>query len=123
MKSLRTPILIVAIAYVVLLVTITHLPASTLPKTGVSDKTEHFLAYLLLTLLASAVSRVLTGRVRVLPVLIGVCVFGALDEITQPPFNRVCDIRDWYADASAATVGTLGAWAVSRRSKHAESGK
>ena len=35
---------------------------------------------------------------RIVAVFFILAVYGALDELTQPYFHRVCDIRDWACD-------------------------
>jgi VanZ family protein len=34
-------------------------------------------------------------------------VYGALDEMTQTPVNRVCDINDWLANVLGIVAGLL----------------
>jgi VanZ family protein len=74
------------------------------------DKVFHFVAYAVLAGLLATVwqlnAGVLTlGHLRW--VWIVTIVLGALDEITQIPVNRDCNIWDWSADALGAIVGLL----------------
>lgn len=87
----------------------THVPRAPhelLPK-NVSDKLLHLTAYgglAFLICLNWSLRRTLAWRhgVIVLALLAG---FGALDEVTQIPVGRDCDILDWYADITGATLG------------------
>lgn len=96
---------LVAIYWVALLVA-THLPPSRLPNPHISDKIEHLLAYGLLAgalYLPMSLSR--RSPIWIAIVTLGiVLIYGALDERTQPPFGRSCDLHDWYADAIGATL-------------------
>lgn len=98
--------LVLLILYWVILLTVTHLPPSELPKTHVSDKVEHFAAYGLLTALLHLS---LWPRRWSIPklaafVLLTVMAYGAFDELTQPLFNRACDLHDWYADTTGCLI-------------------
>ena len=84
------------------------------------DKTEHIVAYGLLT---GAIHLSLWPRrwsllKTAIVVLVIIMVYGALDEITQPIFGRSCDILDWLADVSgcaiALTVMSLAKLAMPR---------
>lgn len=101
--------------YWLMLLTATHLPPAELPKTHVSDKIEHFTAYGVLTFLLSLAIGQRNGR---LPAAVITCAmvltYGAIDELTQPPFGRSCDIHDWYADAAGAVTATLVVWMTAR---------
>ena len=91
----------------------THLPPTTsfLPNEENNiDKVYHFTAYAILAGLLATVwqlsSGVLTAR-HLSWTWIAVVIYGALDEITQIPVSRDCDIWDWTADATGAAVGLL----------------
>ncbi len=43
-----------------------------------------------------------------LAVLILGMSYGALDEITQPPFGRTCDFYDWLADLAGTVTAVVG---------------
>jgi VanZ family protein len=107
----------VTAAYTVLLVSATHYPR---PQEilgsgpGVpSDKTMHVVAYFLLAGLAAATllarGRWTAGRVAWLAV--GLVLFAAVDELTQPFFSRFADRLDWVGDCAGIALG-LGAVAV-----------
>jgi VanZ family protein len=99
--------------FVLVLLTATHLPPSSLlllPEGHNIDKLYHFTAYSILAgLLATAwqlSTGVLTAR-HLRWVWCAVAIFGALDEITQIAVNRDCSIWDWTADAVGAACGLL----------------
>jgi hypothetical protein len=89
----------------------THMPVDTeiLPREG-RDKLAHFGAYLTLALLVATTWQLaggyLTSRHLVFAWL-ALAVYGVLDEVTQIPVGRVCDISDWTADACGAAAGLL----------------
>jgi len=89
----------------------THLPVQTeiLPPEG-RDKIAHFGAYFTLAILVATTWQLaggfLTARHLVFAWL-AVVAYGAVDEITQIPVGRVCDVWDWTADACGAAAGIL----------------
>lgn len=99
--------------YWLILFTATSLPAYDLPKLGISDKINHFLAYFLLaillnlTLMYQRKSRFLFEKAA--PVTIIICfIYGALDEIHQMFIpGRYAEILDWVADASGVILGVF----------------
>jgi VanZ family protein len=100
-------------AYVVVLVFATHYPKPErfLPSAATSDKMLHFLAYGLLAALAggavAAAGRWTLRRAALLAV--GLMVFAALDEVTQPFFPpRMAEPLDWVADCVGIVIGLLG---------------
>ena len=65
-----------------------------------ANKLVHFMAFVTLAFpLAS------TGRLGLLPVLIGASAFGAIIELIQPTFNRSAELSDWVADTLGALIG------------------
>lgn len=112
-RMIRVALTTVTLLYAVALVTVTHLPPSRLPATGVSDKLEHLFAYGLLGALAALTARAhLNRRVPFRALTIGLAAFGALDEITQPLVGRTADVWDWAADVGGivVSVGLVWAW-------------
>lgn len=105
-------------AYVCVLVYATHHPR---PQEllgegpGVpSDKTLHVAAYAVLGLLASATLaawRRWTLR-DVVALAVGLVLFGAVDEATQPLFGRFADVADWLADCRGILAGTVTVAAI-----------
>jgi VanZ family protein len=114
---LRTALPWITGAYTVLLVCATHSPR---PQEilgsgpGVpSDKTMHVVAYFLLSGLAAAtlVARGHWTVARVAWLAVGLVLFAAIDEVTQPFFSRFADRVDWVADCAGIALG-IGAVAA-----------
>jgi VanZ family protein len=104
MRITRSGLWLITSAYWLLLATATHLPPAKLPTTHVSDKVEHFVAYLFLAMLIHASLRkagVRFGRALMIA-LVAALAYGAIDEQTQKLVGRDCSLRDWIADASGA---------------------
>ena len=55
-----------------------------------------------------------TTRAALLAVLLGVA-WAAIDELTQPLFNRHAAWSDWFADVGGVITGTLAGTAIARR--------
>ena len=93
-----------------ILYTLTHIPPSsgTPSDPQVGDKTLHLVAYLgigfILTYWMHCFFLKPTFLLACLSFGVG-ALFGAFDEWTQPFFDRVCDIEDWYADLSGLGFG------------------
>lgn len=114
-------------AYTLLLVCATHYPR---PQeilgsgSGVpSDKTMHVVAYFLLAVLAAA-TLATRGRwtvSRVAGLAVGLVVFAAVDEATQPFFSRLADWLDWVGDCAGIVMGigvvAVVVMAVTRRAR------
>ena len=100
-RGLRLAALVICIAAWIGAFVATHspLPAPP-PEMHVSDKTLHVAGYFALssifwlTLLAHGKA----GKVRTLATGIVMSAYGALDEVTQPMFNRFASVDDWLAD-------------------------
>jgi len=79
-----------------------------------NDKVQHIAAFATLALLASLAY----PTVRLLSLLVGLSLFGALIEMVQaiPALQRDSDVRDWIADTIAAAAVLLAVrWWRSRR--------
>jgi VanZ family protein len=112
------PLAALTAAYVAVLVFATHYPQpeDLLGPDPPSDKTLHFVGYGLLGLLAAATliaSRRWSPRVAAI-VLGALALFAAIDEVTQPLFNRQADPLDWVYDCIGLTAGLVGATIASR---------
>ena len=115
---LRRPGLTLAVYWVISAI-VTHVPPLIEPDPdrppGLPlDKFAHFfgfaaLAWLLMNALTARPTRGL-GTCVVLTT-VACLVYAVLDEITQPPFGRTADIRDFYADLLGMCLG-LGLWLV-----------
>ncbi|HAH45226.1 VanZ family protein [Gimesia sp.] len=98
------------ILYWVILFTATHIPLKkgTIPQG--TDVPLHFIAYaglaFLLTWWLSLKWDSLTLK-RLILILVGVSLFGALDELLQgiPVLQREPSIKDWIADTTGALLG------------------
>lgn len=64
------------------------------------DRLIHLIAFA-----ALAFPLATTGRISLLPVLIGASAFGGMIEMLQPSFNRSSDYKDWMADTFGAVLG------------------
>ena len=95
--------------YWALLCVATHLPPRYVPRLGIDDKVEHFVAYgMLAGLLGLTLWATFPRRPwLVWVVLLGGMAYGAIDEQTQPYFGRTCDLDDWIADVVGTTAGLL----------------
>lgn len=75
------------------------------PQLLSNDKSQHELAFVVLTILGSLAFPAL--RLSVLAVALA--VIGGVIELVQaiPAIHRDCDIYDWYADIEAILVGLI----------------
>jgi VanZ family protein len=101
------------VLYWIVLFVATTLPGNDVPSLGVSDKIEHFTAYMVLsvllcfTYLFQKKFRLLSSRPFLMTILT-VTVYGALDELHQLLVpGRSCDILDLTADVTGALLGLL----------------
>ena len=102
-------------AAVVFAIVICLVPVSKLPPANVSDKTEHFLAYLLLSLWFAGIY----PKARYWIIAIGLCVLGVLIEFAQGAMHlgRQADAMDVVANSTGIVAGLalcwigLGGWA------------
>lgn len=97
---------------------LTHLPAPRLPYIPVTDKTAHTVSY---SLLAAGLFTALYLGGRRRPTEIAILVlgtllaYGAIDEWTQIPVGRSCEMADWNADAAGAAMTVVLATLVTSR--------
>ena len=83
---------------------------------GNNDKYVHFGACFGLAVLLS-LNSFLRLRMRFgvyVRVLLILAIYGALDELTQIPVGRSCDIYDWLADVGGAMLGVVVSYALVR---------
>ena len=75
------------------------------------DKLWHFLAFAGLAYLACIAWTMQPHSALKLPqfgiVLLAFSLYGALDEITQIPVGRTCELADWWADVFGTLTGVL----------------
>lgn len=108
---LRRFSLIALATYGLVLVVSTHVPLPGEFVESVSDKTLHLSAYGVLGALALSAWILHRGLhwQSLAGVVVGLAIFGALDEVTQPPFGRTADLWDWFADLMGLAVGSCAA--------------
>lgn len=99
--------------YWFVLFTATTLPGNDLPSIGLSDKIEHFTAFLILAVLLNLAliyqrkSYFLFKNASIATIFITLS-YGAADEIHQLFISgRTADIRDWLADATGVIIGVI----------------
>ena len=115
---------IVTILYWCLLFAATHLPGPRLPPIPVTDKTAHQISYFLLGVCLFSTLHLRRRRVpsQIAVIVLGTLLaYGAIDEWTQIPVHRSCEMADWNADAAGTGVSVLLCtlvitWRESRRS-------
>ena len=83
------------------------------PAPDGSDKVVHLIAF---SALVFPLAR--TGRIGLIPVLVGASAFGGLIEILQPSFGRSADMQDWIADVAGVGLGIVLALLYRRFRKH-----
>lgn len=83
---------------------------------GLSDKTEHLLAFGGLAGLAALAH----PSARLLPLGAALAGLGAAIELIQPLVGRSDDLQDWYADTLGVVIGLMPIWAGRRFGRRAE---
>jgi len=111
MLSLRFPRLWLSLGWlaVVLAIVVCLVPVQKLPQPpNLSDKSEHFLAYLLLSTWFAGIY----PRARYWIIAIGLGVMGVLIEIAQGSmsYGRQADVLDVIANCSGVLAGLLVCW-------------
>ena len=109
-RGILTTLLALWIAALVL----SHFPVERLPEMSTSDKRLHFAGFFLLSgllLLSLAAYGVRHSR-RIPIALVMMVLYAAIDETTQPWFNRSCDSRDFLADVLGAVAAIVGGAAL-----------
>ena len=117
---LRRAIWLATAAFWAGLCVLTHTPVA-LPTVIVrSDKTGHFIGYLVLATALFASLRLAGRREPMLAVLAIGLAYGVLDELLQIPVGRSCELNDWFADAAGVAVAvTLGGFVTRWRDRPA----
>ena len=96
-----TKLLIVAVVFTAIVVFITHLPPEALPnqpQVSGLDKLQHVVAYGVITFLFIISLRNSCSLLSASLLFIAVLILGAIDELTQPLFNRTASFTDLLAD-------------------------
>ena len=101
------------IVYWIILFIATSIPAQSVPSFGVSDKVNHFLAYLILALLLYLTlsfqeKSMFAKRNVALLTIVVILLYGVFDELHQMLIpGRSAEFLDWAADAVGAICGVL----------------
>lgn len=107
----------VTILYWIALATATHLPPEDVHiPPSIGDKAVHAGAYFGLALLVGTSLLLTSSRRALVPLLVILIAmaYGAIDEWTQPIFNRACELADWIADLIGASTAAVVLFAVGR---------
>jgi VanZ family protein len=91
----------------------THMPARAETFLANADKILHFSAYFLLALFLLVSGELTLGPLKPIhffSVWLACTLYGAMDEITQIPVGRSCDMADWMFDV----LGVIAALIVFR---------
>jgi VanZ family protein len=108
--TLRYPRLWLTLGWlaVIFAIVVCLVPANELPQAGLSDKSEHFLAYLLLSLWFGGIY----PRASYWRVAISLCLMGILIEFAQGAMQlgRQADVLDVIANSSGIVAGLLLCW-------------
>ena len=117
MLPLRFPRLWLGLGWaaVIFAIVVCLVPVTKLPPANVSDKTEHFTAYLLLSLWFAGIY----PKARYWVIAIGLCILGVLIEFAQGAMHlgRQADALDVVANSTGIVAGLtlcwlgLGGWA------------
>jgi len=105
---------------------VTHMPPPPVPAPPlINDKLLHFIGFTALGMVG--IWRLIgpprpVGATTALATLLGLAMYAAIDERTQPLFRRSCELGDWVADVIGAAVG-IGIVLACRRLTLARSGQ
>jgi VanZ family protein len=99
-----------AAVYIVVLFVATHVPTISVDRLTLSDKFYHLGAYAVLTLCVLAGWELTIRRLEpkhYFAVWLAGTLYAAMDEVTQVPVGRSCDINDWAADVLGIVIGII----------------
>lgn len=85
----------------------THMPARAEAFMSNTDKILHFMAYFSLAMFLLISGELTIGPLKPIhffSVWLACTLYGAMDEITQIPVGRDCDVADWVCDVLGATA-------------------
>ncbi len=116
-NRLKKVALVALMCYGVALVISTHIPhpPQLIFPQGITDKVLHLSAYFGLSFLLAfnwALRRTLGWR-QWLGIVAILAAFGGIDEVTQIPVGRQCDVFDWLADMTGIVLGLVSFLAAS----------
>ncbi|MCP3869639.1 MAG: VanZ family protein [Gammaproteobacteria bacterium] len=98
-----------ALSLAVVIAILSLMPQQSLDHVSMDDKLQHVSAYLLLGFFAGLSRQSLRTT---LGTLVAVTLFGVLLELLQPWFGRFFEVRDLYANALGAVMGSLLAYGL-----------
>ncbi|MDT8302366.1 MAG: VanZ family protein [Sedimentisphaerales bacterium] len=112
LSRIRKVTIILLVLYWPAFFILAHIPVPGLVrKAGVSDKSLHFLAYLILVFLlwfaVSGDKKVNWRRAGVWWVFLVVLGYGIVDELLQGVVGRNCDVKDMVADLAGTLAGLI----------------
>ena len=100
-------------AYAIVAFVFTHIPPFRKgpprpePLIGI-DKLFHFGGFAIYAVvLANVLGRRMNRAATVATTLIALTLYSVVDELTQPPFGRTADAKDWIANMIGVVVGLL----------------
>jgi VanZ family protein len=100
------------------MLTATSWPKPQVPEVRFGDKLVHVALYGVLAWLVARARRMGGRPSRLLPVVVGVAAFGAVDEWHQQFIpGRSAGADDWAADAAGAALGVIAATLHARRTR------
>ncbi len=77
---------------------------------GHLDKVAHFAAFGGLALIVATAWASYAGRLTaqsLVALVLVLALYGAVDELLQPPMGRNCSFYDWFADVAGTITGTV----------------
>jgi VanZ family protein len=101
-SSIRTVVLVVCLAAAFIT---THIPLSSISLPSSGDKYLHFLGFTALGGAAYWSFNNRAGPRSTVFMFVGLVLYGAIDELTQPPFGRDCEFFDWLLDCGGGALG------------------
>lgn len=112
------------VLYWIILVILTSVPTTSLPKVGLSDKLQHFFAFFVLAILLN--SSLLAQKrfqfsfnIKSLLSLLIVVLYAIFDEVHQYFIpGRFCEFYDFLADILGGIAGVLLVYFLFRRNRH-----
>lgn len=107
--AVRRVLLSVCIVLWIAAFTVSHIPADRMPEMPTSPTSLHVIGFFVLgtALLATLTGyRMRTWRRVVIAAVILAC-YAAIDEATQPFFNRYGTLEDWQADLLGAAIAIV----------------
>lgn len=114
-RAIAVTVVLLLALYWPLAFLLTHMPMDDVDEWDLPlDKIFHFGSFGLISFLLTGALGLWRGwHWKWVPTAIVIAaVYGVIDELTQIPFGRQADVRDWIADVSGATLGAILAGAI-----------